>query len=276
MPLNRRNPFMPHTVTGLETPVRAQLVHDSGTTAPSAGWDRMFPEMELKMINLKILSTAAAIALVLPLVTPTDSFAQESRGGGGGRGGGAAIGGGGGGAMGGGAAIGGGGGGFRGGGGAAIGGGGGGFRGGAAMAPESGFRGGGGVASTGRSPIVAPPSAYPRESAAQPGGSRWAGGGGNWSGGRHWHGHRHRHGGFWPGVAIGAGIGSSYAYYGGGYGGGYGYGYSDPYYYDDGYYGSTVAVAPGGDDTYCRQRYKSYDPASGTYLGYDGQRHPCP
>jgi hypothetical protein len=24
------------------------------------------------------------------------------------------------------------------------------------------------------------------------------------------------------------------------------------------------------------QRYKSYDPASGTYLGYDGQRHPCP
>ncbi|WP_162136760.1 BA14K family protein, partial [Bradyrhizobium elkanii] len=28
--------------------------------------------------------------------------------------------------------------------------------------------------------------------------------------------------------------------------------------------------------SYCAQRYKSYDPASGTYLGYDGRRHPCP
>jgi hypothetical protein len=27
---------------------------------------------------------------------------------------------------------------------------------------------------------------------------------------------------------------------------------------------------------YCAQRYKSYDPATGTYLGFDGQRHPCP
>ena len=27
---------------------------------------------------------------------------------------------------------------------------------------------------------------------------------------------------------------------------------------------------------YCSQRYRSYDPASGTYLGYDGDRHPCP
>jgi BA14K-like protein len=29
-------------------------------------------------------------------------------------------------------------------------------------------------------------------------------------------------------------------------------------------------------DTYCAQRYRSYDPASGTFMGYDGQRHPCP
>jgi hypothetical protein len=29
-------------------------------------------------------------------------------------------------------------------------------------------------------------------------------------------------------------------------------------------------------DGYCSQRYRSYDPASGTYLGYDGQRHSCP
>jgi hypothetical protein len=27
---------------------------------------------------------------------------------------------------------------------------------------------------------------------------------------------------------------------------------------------------------YCAQRYRSYDPATGTYLGFDGQRHPCP
>jgi len=26
----------------------------------------------------------------------------------------------------------------------------------------------------------------------------------------------------------------------------------------------------------CVQRFKSYDPDSGTYLGYDGHRHPCP
>jgi hypothetical protein len=39
-----------------------------------------------------------------------------------------------------------------------------------------------------------------------------------------------------------------------------------------------AAAPPAGDDAvaYCMQRYKSYDPASGTYLGYDGQRHPCP
>ncbi|WP_162131531.1 BA14K family protein, partial [Bradyrhizobium genomosp. I (2014)] len=30
------------------------------------------------------------------------------------------------------------------------------------------------------------------------------------------------------------------------------------------------------NNAYCSQRYKSYDPGSGTYLGYDGDRHPCP
>jgi hypothetical protein len=38
-----------------------------------------------------------------------------------------------------------------------------------------------------------------------------------------------------------------------------------------------VYAAPGGNAVaYCMQRFKSYDPASGTYLGYDGLRHPCP
>jgi hypothetical protein len=26
----------------------------------------------------------------------------------------------------------------------------------------------------------------------------------------------------------------------------------------------------------CEARFRSYDPASGTYLGFDGTRHPCP
>ena len=38
----------------------------------------------------------------------------------------------------------------------------------------------------------------------------------------------------------------------------------------------TPAPADGDSVAYCMQRFKSYDPASGTYLGYDGKRHPCP
>jgi hypothetical protein len=51
-------------------------------------------------------------------------------------------------------------------------------------------------------------------------------------------------------------------------------------FYDNGYYedGAVPVVQdPGGDAVaYCMQTYKSYDPRSGTYLGYDGQRHRCP
>ena len=41
---------------------------------------------------------------------------------------------------------------------------------------------------------------------------------------------------------------------------------------------SQAQAAPvyGGNASYCAQRYRSYDPRSGTYLGYDGMRHPCP
>jgi hypothetical protein len=31
----------------------------------------------------------------------------------------------------------------------------------------------------------------------------------------------------------------------------------------------------GGDASYCAQRYRSFDPRSGTYLGLDGHRHRC-
>ena len=47
------------------------------------------------------------------------------------------------------------------------------------------------------------------------------------------------------------------------------YGYAPGPFYGPGYYGGD-AVA------YCMRRFKSYDPRSGTYLGYDGYRHPCP
>jgi hypothetical protein len=63
----------------------------------------------------------------------------------------------------------------------------------------------------------------------------------------------------------------------------YGYGYSgyDPDYYGyaPGYDPGYVAVSPyggGSEVAYCQQRFRSYDPGSGTYLGFDGLRHPCP
>jgi hypothetical protein len=158
------------------------------------------------MISLKVLSTIAAIALVLPMVTPTESFAQH-RGPAAGRP--------------------------------------------AGGAPGGGMRRGGG------------------------GGPRFNGGGG-------WH----RGGGFGPGAAAGVAgaiIGGAIASQGYGYGYGAGYydpgyvqAYPDDQYYDDG--AVEVVPAPGGDDSvaYCMQTYRSYNPRTGTYLGNDGYRHPCP
>jgi len=90
-------------------------------------------------------------------------------------------------------------------------------------------------------------------------------------------------GGYGRGVGFGVGLaaGSALGY---GYGGYYDpYNYSDDYAYNDhgydgysGYDGDPgYVVSSGGDTSYCAQRYQSYDPASGTYLGYDGLRHPC-
>jgi hypothetical protein len=121
------------------------------------------------------------------------------------------------------------------------------------------------------------------------GGGRGFGGGGfggGWRGGG-WHGGGW--GGAAAGLAAGAIIGGAIASgpYGYGYGyDPYGYGYDSAYGsgYDPGYYGySDYGYSPGGyvaspgrDVGYCAQRFRSYDPASGTYLGYDGLRHPCP
>jgi hypothetical protein len=82
--------------------------------------------------------------------------------------------------------------------------------------------------------------------------------------------------GFGPGFVGGAIVGGALAarpYYP--------YPYPGPYYY-----GPPVAYAPGypapaygpgpGPAGYCASRFKSYDPATGTYMGHDGLRHPCP
>jgi hypothetical protein len=115
------------------------------------------------------------------------------------------------------------------------------------------------------------------------GGATHFGGGGPHFGGGGGGGFR-RGGGFIPGAVAGAVIGGAiatapYGYYGdpGYY---YGPGY-DPGYYQDQYddQGPVVAVpVPGGGDAvaWCMQTYRSYDPRSGTYLGFDGYRHPCP
>jgi hypothetical protein len=40
-------------------------------------------------------------------------------------------------------------------------------------------------------------------------------------------------------------------------------------------YPSQVIFGPPGYQTYCARRYRSYDPASGTFVGADGARHRC-
>lgn len=200
------------------------------------------------MISLKIIGATALLAIAPVLVSATADARPNgggvSRGGGGGGGG------------------------FR-------GGMSGGFRGGGFAARPS-FGGGPRVGNfAGRAAIVgagAGAFAGRQAFAARPGfaGQRWAGNGGQrWAGG-HWRGRRGYGYGIAGGLALGA-LGSSY-YYGDPY-------YDDSYAYaPDAYYGDDqYAVAPAGDDSAsCAQRYRSYDPASGTYLAYDGNRYACP
>jgi len=63
------------------------------------------------------------------------------------------------------------------------------------------------------------------------------------------------------GMILGGIIASQQPYY---------YGYPAPYYRAYRPYPYDPAI------TYCLQRFRSYDPYSMTYLGYDGFRHPCP
>lgn len=84
---------------------------------------------------------------------------------------------------------------------------------------------------------------------------------GHWGGGYH-----HRHGGAGvaagiAGFAAGALIGGAIA--------------SQPRY-APGYAPAPVYGGNADAIAYCQSRFRSYDPASGTYLGYDGRRHACP
>jgi hypothetical protein len=180
--------------------------------------------MEPTMINLKVLSTAAAMALVLPMVVPSESFAQNPN------------------AK-------------------------------ASVARAGGVRASGGnVRVGGGAPVARFNGGAPAARFSGGGTPRYSGGGGYYRRGGN---------GFVPGAVAGALVGGaiasqSYGYYGGpAYAPGY---YDDQGQYDD---QGPVAVVPdsgGGDDAvaYCMQTYRSYDPRSGTYLGNDGLRHPCP
>jgi len=57
----------------------------------------------------------------------------------------------------------------------------------------------------------------------------------------------------WGGLALTVPLGGYYGGYSGGYGSGYG----------------------GGHVEACLNRYRSYDPQSDTFMGYDGYRHRC-
>lgn len=109
-------------------------------------------------------------------------------------------------------------------------------------------------------------------------------GGGGFHGG-------YRNGGIGPAIGLGVagavvggallGATQPYGYQSYGYQQPYGYqsyGYQPYGYRSYGYQEGLVEapVAGGGDDAYCIQRFRSYDPSSGTYLGNDGMRHSCP
>jgi hypothetical protein len=97
---------------------------------------------------------------------------------------------------------------------------------------------------------------FPTNASAQWRGGGWHGGGwygGGWGWGLG--------AGLLGGAIIGSALAAPHYYY-----------YPNPYYAAPGYYGPPSADAT----AYCMQQFKSYDPRSGTYLGYDGYRHPCP
>jgi hypothetical protein len=89
---------------------------------------------------------------------------------------------------------------------------------------------------------------------------------------RGWRGHRgHRHGGWgngwgWGAAAAGLLLAAPYL-------ADDGYAYSGSY--ADDYDGDGYAYSAGGAER-CAATFRSFDPRSGTYMGYDGIRRTCP
>ena len=77
-----------------------------------------------------------------------------------------------------------------------------------------------------------------------------------------------------------------YGYYPGtyGYAPNYNYGYAAPAWgfgqstngYAQPEWNGTSGYAAPRDQAWCESRYRSYNPATGMFLGYDGRYHPCP
>lgn len=94
------------------------------------------------------------------------------------------------------------------------------------------------------------------------------------------------HHGFGRGAGFGRHYGGFGRRYGGGgwhhHGGGFGVGAGIAGLAAGAIIGGALAsqAAPAYADesavAYCSRKFKSYDPSSGTYLGYDGDRHACP
>jgi BA14K-like protein len=87
----------------------------------------------------------------------------------------------------------------------------------------------------------------------------------NWHHNYAWNHHRRNR---WGGSSFGFAVAP--AIVGPGYGYGGGYGYESDYGYAGGYGNEGDAHIQ-----YCLNRYRSYDPNSDTFMGYDGLRHPC-
>lgn len=54
---------------------------------------------------------------------------------------------------------------------------------------------------------------------------------------------------------------------------GFGFNWGYPYIVDD---EKIDHGSPSSMTVFCAQRFRTYDPTTQTYLGYDGRRHPCP
>jgi hypothetical protein len=91
---------------------------------------------------------------------------------------------------------------------------------------------------------------------------------GGFAGPRHFHGHRH------------------YYYHGGRRYYGYGYGYDDYNYGGAAVAAGIIGLAAGAIAAgainnsrgvgYCERHFRSYNPRTGLYKGFDGRFHPCP